>query len=59
MSKIQKILTALLKKQNKIVDKLIAEDCQNEKEFKKLAYLKEAQRELDYMQDVCNFYGGL
>lgn len=57
MSKIREILNVLLKKQNDIVDKIIKEDCEDNKEFKKLIFLKEAERELDYLEDLAKFYG--
>lgn len=57
MSKIRDILNVLLKKQNDIVDKIIKEDCEDNKEFKKLIFLKEAERELDYLEDLAKFYG--
>lgn len=47
----------LLKKQNDIVDKIIKEDCEDNKEFKKLIFLKAAERELDYLEDLAKFYG--
>ena len=57
MSKIREILNVLLKKQNDIVDKITKEDCEDNKEFKKLIFLKEAERELDYLEDLAKFYG--
>lgn len=57
MSKIREILNVLLKKQNDIVDKITKEDCEDNKEFKKLIFLKAAERELDYLEDLAKFYG--
>lgn len=52
MSKIRDLINNLLKRQEEKVNSLIASDSENIKEFDKLIYLKEASRELDYLEDI-------
>lgn len=52
MSKIRDLINNLLKRQEEKVTSLIASDSEDIKEFDKLIYLKEASRELDYLEDI-------
>lgn len=52
MSKIRDLINNLLKRQEEKVNSLIASDSEDIKEFDKLIYLKEASRELDYLEDI-------
>lgn len=52
MSKIRDLINNLLKRQEEKVNSLIASDSEDTKEFDKLIYLKEASRELDYLEDI-------
>lgn len=52
MSKIRDLINNLLKRQEEKVNSLIASDSEDVKEFNKLIYLKEASRELDYLEDI-------
>lgn len=52
MSKIRELVNNLLKRQEEKVNSLIASDSEDVKEFNKLIYLKEASRELDYLEDI-------
>lgn len=52
MSKIRDLINNLLKRQEEKVNSLIASDSEDVKEFNKLIYLKEANRELDYLEDI-------
>ena len=56
MSKIRDLINNLLKRQEEKVNSLIASDSEDIKEFDKLIYLKEASRELDYLEDVARKY---
>lgn len=56
MSKIRDLINNLLKRQEEKVNSLIASDSEDIKEFNKLIYLKEASRELDYLEDVSRKY---
>ena len=56
MSKIRDLINNLLKRQEEKVDSLIASDSEDIKEFNKLIYLKEASRELDYLEDISRKY---
>lgn len=50
-------MNSLLKKQEKIVDDLQRRDAIDEKEYNKLIFLKDCERELDYLEDISKFYG--
>ena len=52
MSKIRDLINNLLKRQEEKVNSLIASDSEDIKEFDKLIYLKEASRELNYLEDI-------
>ena len=56
MSKIRDLINNLLKRQEEKVNSLIASDSEDTKEFNKLIYLKEASRELDYLEDIAKKY---
>ena len=56
MSKIRDLINNLLKRQEEKVNSLIASDSEDIKEFDKLIYLKEASRELDYLEDISRKY---
>lgn len=56
MSKIRDLINNLLKRQEEKVNSLIASDSEDIKEFNKLIYLKEASRELDYLEDISRKY---
>lgn len=56
MSKIRDLINNLLKRQEEKVNSLIASDSEDVKEFDKLIYLKEASRELDYLEDISRKY---
>lgn len=56
MSKIRDLINNLLKRQEEKVTSLIASDSEDIKEFDKLIYLKEASRELDYLEDISRKY---
>lgn len=56
MSKIRDLINNLLKRQEEKVNSLIASDSEDIKEFDKLIYLKEASRELDYLEDIARKY---
>ena len=56
MSKIRDLINNLLKRQEEKVNSLIASDSEDTKEFNKLIYLKEASRELDYLEDISRKY---
>lgn len=46
-----------MKKQEVKVDELIRNDCDVGVEGKKLSFLKDCERELDYLEDISKFYG--
>ena len=52
MSKIRDLINNLLKRQEEKVNSLIASDSEDIKEFDKLIYLKDVERELDYFEDI-------
>lgn len=52
MSKIRDLINNLLKRQEEKVNSLIASDSEDIKEFDKLIYLKDVERELDYLEDI-------
>lgn len=52
MSKIRDLINNLLKRQEEKVDSLIASDSEDSIEFNKLIYLKDVERELDYLEDI-------
>lgn len=56
MSKIRDLINNLLKRQEEKVNSLIASDSEDIKEFDKLIYLKEVNRELDYLEDISRKY---
>ena len=56
MSKIRDLINNLLKRQEEKVNSLIASDSEDIKEFDKIIYLKEASRELDYLEDISRKY---
>lgn len=57
MGKLRQLLNSLLKKQEKIIDDLQRHDAIDEKECNKLIFLKDCERELDYLEDISKFYG--
>lgn len=57
-NKLRQLLNQLISKQEKKVDELIKNDCDVGKEGEKLSFLKECERELDYLEDLTSFYGG-
>lgn len=52
MSKIRDLINNLLKRQEEKVNSLIASDSEDSMEFNKLIYLKDVERELDYLEDI-------
>ena len=52
MSKIRDLINNLLKRQEEKVNSLIASDSEDIIEFDKLIYLKDVERELDYLEDI-------
>lgn len=52
MSKIRDLINNLLKRQEEKVTSLIASDSEDSIEFNKLIYLKDVERELDYLEDI-------
>ena len=56
MGKLRELINSIKKSQERIVDKLIKEDCQDQTEFNKLILVKEAERELDYLEDLATLY---
>ncbi|MGM9532626.1 hypothetical protein [Intestinibacter sp.] len=52
MSKIRELVNNLLKRQEEKVTSLIASDSEDTIEFNKLIYLKDVERELDYLEDI-------
>ena len=52
MSKIRDLINNLLKRQEEKVTSLIASDSEDTMEFNKLIYLKDVERELDYLEDI-------
>ena len=52
MSKIRDLVNNLLKRQEEKVTSLIASDSEDTMEFNKLIYLKDVERELDYLEDI-------
>lgn len=52
MSKIRELVNNLLKRQEEKVNSLIASDSEDSIEFNKLIYLKDVERELDYLEDI-------
>ena len=52
MSKRRDLINNLLKRQEEKVNSLIASDSEDIKEFDKLIYLKDVERELDYLEDI-------
>ena len=57
-NKLRQLLNQLISKQEKKVDELIKNDCDIGKEGEKLSFLKECERELDYLEDLASFHGG-
>ena len=57
-SNLRKLVNQLMKKQEVKVDELIRNDCDVGIEGKKLSFLKDCERELDYFEDISKFYGG-
>lgn len=57
MSKLRELLNTLLRNQEKKVSDLMESDCDSQKESEKLIFLKSAERELDYLEDLAKFYG--
>ena len=58
MENLRKLISQLIKKQEMKVDELIKNDCNVGKEGEKLSFLKECERELDYLEDLASFHGG-
>ncbi len=56
MGKLRMLINSVKESQEKIVSKLLAEDCENQVEFKKLTFIKDAERELDYLEDLSKLY---
>ena len=56
MNKIRDLVNNLLKRQEEKVNSLIASDSEDSIEFNKLIYLKDVERELDYLEDVARKY---
>lgn len=56
MSKIRDLINNLLKRQEEKVNSLIASDSEDSIEFNKLIYLKDVERELDYLEDIARKY---
>ena len=56
MSKIRDLINNLLKRQEEKVNSLIASDSEDSIEFNKLIYLKDVERELDYLEDISRKY---
>lgn len=57
-SNLRKLVNQLMKKQEVKVDELIINDYDVGKEVEKLSFLKECERELDYLEDLASFHGG-
>lgn len=58
MENLRKLVNHLMKKQEMKVDDLVRNDCDVGKEGKKLSFLKDCERELDYLEDLASFHGG-
>lgn len=58
MGNLKKLINQLIKKQEMKVDDLVKNDCDVGKEGEKLSFLKDCERELDYLEDLASFHGG-
>lgn len=54
---IRRLINQLMRKQEIKVDELIKNDCDVRKEGEKLSFLKDCERELDYLEDLASFCG--
>lgn len=57
MGNLRKLINQLIKKQEMKVDDLVKNDCDVGKEGEKLSFLKDCERELDYLEDLTSFHG--
>lgn len=58
MENLRRLINQLMKKQEMKVNELIKNDCDVREEGEKLSFLKDCERELDYLEDISKFYGG-
>lgn len=58
MENLRKLINQLKKKQEMKVDELVRNNCDVGKEGEKLSFLKDCERELDYLEDLASFHGG-